>query len=59
MAEMLNAQQLFEKMKFLPIQELEQFDMASAPLTEQVKAFAESSEHVRFLAYDVINPVSV
>ena len=54
---MLNAQQLFEKMKFLPIQELEQFDMASAPLTEQVKAFAESSEHVRFLAYDVINPL--
>ncbi len=54
---MLNAQQLFEKMKFLPVQELEQFDMAKAPLAEQVKAFAESSEHVRFLAYDVINPL--
>lgn len=44
-------------MKFIPIQELEQFDMASAPLAEQVKAFAESSEHVRFLASDVINPL--
>lgn len=31
--------------------------MANAPLAEQVKAFAESSEHVRFLAYDVINPL--
>ena len=54
---MLSAHQLFEKLKFVPLEELQQFDVKKLPLLEQVKAFAESSEHVRFLAADVINPL--
>ncbi len=54
---MLSAHQLFEKLTFVPLEELQRFDVHKLPLAEQVKAFAESSEHVRFLAADVINPL--
>jgi hypothetical protein len=57
MGDMLAAHQLFEKLKFIPLEELQRFDVRKLPLAEQVKAFAESSEHVRFLAADVINPL--
>lgn len=54
---MLSAHQLFEKLTFVPLEELQRFDVHQVPLKKQVKAFAESSEHVRFLAADVINPL--
>lgn len=54
---MLNAEQLFEKLTFVPFEELQRFEVDKVPLAERVKAFAESSEHVRFLAFDVINPL--
>lgn len=53
---MLDAQQLFEKLTSVPFEELQRFEMAKVPLAEQVKAFAESSEHARFLASH-LNPL--
>ena len=44
----MNAKELFDKLSYVSLRELEQFDVAKLPLLEQVKAFAEGSEHVRF-----------
>ena len=53
----MNVQEMFEKLKLIPLEKLEELDFTKFPLADQLKAFSGSSEYVKTLAAEVINPL--
>ncbi len=53
----MNVEEILEKLKFVPYEELERVDFSKQPLSQQLRAFAEGSEHIKVLAHEAINPI--